>query len=188
MRAMRITFPPLFYDVLCKASGSVSRQTDSQHLQKALLLGSIDSPLGGPTLEDSCSFGYCGWIEDVFTGKLLSIKIAASANKEGCLLEIVGSAAQFNGGSQQRPIGAGSPFVGHTNATGIDEAYPAMVAIELHMCVPANHDLLRDISQDHVQTLIRSGSGQGFFIAAGRAVTEEDSAQALDRQDELFLK
>src|SRR6266702_2250005 len=130
MRAMRITFPPLFYDVLCKASGSVSRQTDSQHLQKALLLGIIDSPLGGAT----------------------------------------------------------PPFVGHTNATGIDEAYPAMVAIELHMCEPANHDLLRDISEDHVQTLIRSGSGQGFFIAAGRAVTEEDSAQALDRQDELFLK
>jgi hypothetical protein len=95
-------------------------------------------------------------------------------------VEVVVRATELDLGTEQRPVGARPPLVGHTDAAGVDHAAVVEPAVELVVRVAADDGGLFDAVQDPAQPLVGGDGGDRLEIATRRAVAEERRPEALD--------
>ena len=70
----------------------------------------------------------------------------ADAGRGG--VEVVGGLAELDVGPEDGPERAGTPLVGHADAARVEQAVAADPAVEAHVRVAADHDVLLHVGED----------------------------------------
>ena len=72
------------------------------------------------------------------------------------------------------------PAVREPDAAGVHDPDPVHDPVELHVRVAADHDVRVDASEHVPQPLVGRRAQDHLLVASGRAVAEEDAAEAGD--------
>src|SRR5690348_1262130 len=120
-----------------------------------------------------------GRLQDVVLDEVFRLGIAGLADALRSPSQVIKAMPKLHTGSEQKPIRA-RLAKGHAHAARVQNSSRSHLSVELHVSVPADHDVRLHPCKHWQQAAFRCIAAEDFRVVARRGVAEQDCTQAFN--------